>query len=574
MFQKIAPYVPRTLSINSFHNHKDLLRKGSSKVVQINLAETVRFYQFPSSPEQSYPIKLIKLLRRIKGLKRLSFDQNILNKCRFKLSTMMSLRKKVRRIQELTVNEFWTPGLFFRTRLNVWMKSIKNLRKVTFKLEIFRKDVYQKNSFSNRMKSFLKTLKYQNQMKSLKIQLPQEVSFANPIFLQFSKYPQSLQNLQLLFRTQSLYATEVKPPCLSLSCLKNLKTFALKITDDHEIVRHLVDTLPSLPHLKSLGVILPTSFVIPKPNQLYGPHCHDLDSQVFSSLRDLSLTVPSEYLQTPLLAKLNLSNLESLHLSFRLLISSKYKATLSNLSKIKRLKNLKLAITYLIHLEELTKALFESLVDLEMLTSLKIFLVTSDSNRFKDDISSDALPALKKIFQKSARMEKFSLECKELVISLEFFELMEIFSGASASNLKKFKLDTVPFAIGEKKIEALAGFVKSLENVRTLKIPCFDIDSNELLASLVSGIMKSKAMRSICLGKIGWKVKERNFIENIESILEKRGLQILKCELTDDFKKRLGSVGSPLSFEKISKKNPLLKFVGENTWGMFKENNW
>jgi len=455
------------------------------------------------------------------------------------------------------------------------MKYVDRLQKMILKLEILKNYISEENSFSGRMKSFLKALRYQKKMKSLRIQLPQKASFVNPILLQSTKYPQSLLNLQLLFNEKQYQGgSDDKVPGFDLSFFKKLDTFALQITDDHFVISRLMDTLPSLSHLQSLAILLPSSFVLPEASPLFGPHYYNLDSQAFSNLAHLSIRVPRECMKITLFERLNLSNLHSFQLSFSLNSAQKYKEALSNLSKMKHLKTLKLSITYFEQLEELTKHLFENIADLELLTSLRIFLVSptiTPNYRQKGKISSDTLPALAKILQKPIKIQYFSLECRELIISHQFDKLMEIFSGASGKNFTKFKLGTVPFELGEGKIELLERFIEGLENVRALKLLCFDLNSDEVLARLTSAIMKLKEIRSISLGRIGGnKVEEQAFIESLARILEKRGLQSVECEFTDEFNKRIGIFYSPLSFEKISKKNPYFKFVSENLWPIVK----
>ena len=333
---KITPYVPYSLPINSFHNHKDLICKRPSKVIQLKLAETIRVYSFP----KSYPTKLIKLLKSIKGLKRLSLDHShLFKKNEITLPSILLFIKKAKRIQELALYDSWIPVRHFETELAVWMKYIDFLQKMTFKLETLKTEIFQKNSFSSQMKSFINTIRRrQIRMKSLNIQLPKEVSFVNPILLETSKCPKSLKNLQLLCNDKQYEGSCDKFPDFHLNYFKKLDTFALQTNDSHFALSHIFDTLPSLPQLKSLAVFLPFSFVIPEASPLYGPYCYHIDSQAFSNLTHLSLRIPHECMKVTLLERLNLENLQSLQLSFMRIDAQRYQEILSNLSKMKRLK--------------------------------------------------------------------------------------------------------------------------------------------------------------------------------------------------------------------------------------------
>jgi len=180
--RRIAPYVPYSLPINTFSNHKDFLRKGPSKVVQIRLAETLEPYTFPSLPKHSYPTKLPSLLNRVKGSKRLSFNQYVLSNRRFSFSLTIAFIKKTRRIEKLTINDLWVPVFGpFKTQLNLWIKDLCHLQMMIFKLEGSMFLLAHKKSLSNALEAFIKSLRCQNEMKSLTIRLPGGVSWTTPI---------------------------------------------------------------------------------------------------------------------------------------------------------------------------------------------------------------------------------------------------------------------------------------------------------------------------------------------------------------------------------------------------------
>jgi len=333
------------------------------------------------------------------------------------------------------------------------------------------------------------------------------------------------------------------------------------MTDDHAVMSHIMNTLPSLSQLKNLAILLPHSFVDPKASSMNGSDGYSMDSKSFSKLTHLSMKIPQEWTQTSLLERLNLSNLQSLQLSLYLNSPERCQRAALNLSKIKYIKALKLSIAYIDQLQDILKLFFESIAGMELLTSFRINLTPSSLFTAREQIPSDVLTILEKILQKPMKIQDLSLECKELILSHEFRRLIEIF-GASASSFKRLKLDAAPLVLEQENIGPFIRFVEGLEHIRTLKLPCVEIDSNQILTRLTSALVNLKEIRSISLEKIGGeKVGELVYLQSIERILEKRGLQIFDCDMTDDLRKRLESVGAPLSLEKITKKNPFLKSV-------------
>ena len=471
---------------------------------------------------------------------------------------MISFAKSVRRMRKLIIKEAQIKQTSFKTHLPLWLKFILSLKEFILGLAQFTPE--SKRFFKDQINPFFHNLRYQDRMVSLVFQLPTNISFVRSIFLQLHQYPSSLQRLKFSCQEGKLANCVDKNTCnLSpLSSFKKLDTFALQITQDHNVISNLMDILPSLPHLKSLDILLPSSFAVAKSKRKSGQNVYLLNPQVFSKLGHLSLTMIKDYPSK--FATLDLSNLQRFQLSTKQTFLSKEKELFKLLSKMKQLKALDISIANVGQLEAFLKGFFKNMTKLEELTSLKVFF----SSSVIEEISADVLACLKKFFQKAIPIEEFALECQELLISTKLPGFLKIFNE-SAFNLRKFKLKTAPVMVESNYMKPLLQFIEGLEKIQALKLPCLDINSDKRLIRITSTILKLKEIRAVCFGKMGEKINGGVFVENVKKVIEKRGICSFECETSEELKRilKVPFTGS-ISFEKRTTKNPFLKFLSKD----------
>jgi len=235
---RISSYLPRSLSINSLYNQKDFSRKNYSQVMKIKIRTLFKLTNDPSISS-----KLLKLTTRsCKNLRQLTFHDHLTLQTKFNKPKMIYLMKKMKRINHLKLQNYCDPRLPFQISLHLWMKHTRLLNKINyyFQPKSFQARAFpQSKSVQQSMESFIRNLRFQPKMTSLKLLIPEKTHFANKTLLQFAKYPSSLKHLEFHHETYS-QPGRLHIENFSLSSLQKIESFSLQFT------RHLQNRSSSL----------------------------------------------------------------------------------------------------------------------------------------------------------------------------------------------------------------------------------------------------------------------------------------------------------------------------------------
>ena len=109
-------------------------------------------------------------------------------------------------------------------------------------------------------------------------------------------------------------------------------------------------------------------------------------------------------------------------------------------------------------------------------------------------------------------------------------------------------------------------FIKTLSNVKVLKLPGLTVNSNKTLNNIVDVVLKLKKLEIFTFGEINQSVEILIFLKTIERLFCKRGLRKICCKLTgplrQKFYKEMDSFkDAAFDVQKFIQTNPYLEDV-------------
>jgi len=172
--------------------------------------------------------------------------------------------------------------------------------------------------------------------------------------------------------------------------------------------------------------------------------------------------------------------------------------------------------------------------------------------------------SFKNLFSKKVPVKKFKIALNQFRFSHE--GLMNILNslGKSSPGTEKITIDIAKYNIKTKQeISSMLNFISSLKNIRSLKLLGMGVTTKPFFLELVDAVCALKYLRIFYIGEVSAKVTQTTFVNGVEKVLLKYGMEKFICETSADFKKTLAkkTKASPpdIDLEQIRSKNPYLE---------------
>ena len=515
--------------------------------------------------KNSNKTKLLRIFKKAKFVRNLDLGQVYFSDQNFCFSALLLIAKKMSTTPRLSVydskeyqNEL--KGLF--TTLPKYMKHLKSLHyQLSFEslihVQLFH-DGDTEIKLPPKIKFITDFLKYLPRLEGLKMILPSYhyTSYLNHLW-RLGKYPASIQKLSFLFAN-----VDGDVPKISFAHLKNLRHF--EISPNYQsldiLMQNLIHLLLQVSHLESLTISFLDDFYI--------------DASICESLKTLKGLEKLKLHFSSLTHNNNLQLLTSFegcplkYLNMRIKINSNQDIpSITNFLKkntsIETLK-LKLMKPESFGSSKDMDELIYSINNLPKLMNLSLSalpnqyfhdkkpILSNLNNHFKNLLSPLRVPPVK----------QFQISLHQSYISkTDLFPLLESLKGIS-STLEKLQIDAGGFSPrDEVETDTMIEFIRSLRNIRSLRIPSLFVFSKKFFFEFIEAISILKNLRTLFIGEISGNIPASLFLEGIQKIISKHGLRKFSCLSALDFRNYFSSPdASPrLKMSDIRKKNPYLQ---------------
>jgi len=146
----------------------------------------------------------------------------------------------------------------------------------------------------------------------------------------------------------------------------------------------------------------------------------------------------------------------------------------------------------------------------------------------------------KKIFKKPIALESFKVQ----IISLKnrsktFLELLRSLESR-ASNLKELKIDVGKYIPEKEDFDEILNFLESLKKIKELSLGSLEISSRRFFFDFIQTIVKmSSCLRILQIREMTKGMSRHSFIDIVNEVLEKRGIEHFGCPVDLDFIQRI-----------------------------------
>ena len=561
--RKIKSYIPRNIAINSQHTYKDFIKKRH------RLLSNFEFKNYDSGigvrEEQKSKMKryLLKIAKQQKYVGKLDLRRVDISHRGFLFPAMIYFAKRVTNTRRFSLFDRKLEKYHYKGIAEKWPKYIKNMKQLNYafmyqhyhRFSLFNEELPK--PFNGPFPTISSFLKFQSKMKNLELYLHDQDCKELNEYLRFENYPAGLEGLALI-RCQ---AKEIRLNS-SLTRFKNLKTLNLDLVlgSTLESVNTLLKLTPQMIELENLRLSLPPN--VPEGQAL---------SLVFKEMKTLKklkkVVLISAF--TPLkdceefLEVIKDCPIRILKI-WTLVKSDEEIDKITNLlANFKDLETLDIYITHegMVKRPETIERLFKNIDELYLLKRFQIDLHSRENNQAKKKTYLSYKLILNKIFTKKVPLEAFYVGCNQYSISnQDFMDLLDLLKPLSSS-LTKLGISLGEIKSNKIDLEAALETIQGLNNLRSLKLWSLSLASAKCFMGFIETIYTLKYLRSLTIGEVKGTVSKPKYVDGVERILTKRGLQAFMCEISSAFKESLNkkSKACPdINLTEIRKKNPWL----------------
>jgi len=559
--RSIKPLPTRPIHIVSPYSYKDFFRKGY-KVVPVwngRLIDRPSFFS-RDTMEQEMRKKFLKLSKRMKYQSTINFKDCHIRSKNFVPQRATYIGKRISNLNYFSVTDFHALREKQYMLLNSLLRHMKRLRNLEFNLlrdeqppgAILMSNNRQAAQISEKqpkLTPFLKNLKFQNRLDRFHVTCPRARSPIFDRFYQLSSYPSSLKHLSIhggwiIDKAQG-----------SLSHLKNLKSFRLTIMkfSSPQFTRSILQCIPQVPQIEYLDLHMRQD----STPEIAAEVAVLKQLQNLKGLRLAFLCAPAD-LETVLEPFSHHQTLERLTISARIAKEGQMAPVAAFLRNFPRLKLLKIKFINESFFQTKThiNEILSQVEELQELTVLRLSFMTS-ARVNKKGLLAGFKPNFTKLAMKPVQLQVFTFECNQLSNpSKVFIDLIKSLENI-AVNLQKLKIDVGEALPQKVEYPLILKFIHALQNIRVLKLRNLSIPARKFFFDLVELIYPLKYLRRLTLGEFKGTMTPTEFVDVIEKILLKRGLEKFECDASWEFKRELASKRK-LSLEEIMAKNPNL----------------
>ena len=127
-----------------------------------------------------------------------------------------------------------------------------------------------------------------------------------------------------------------------------------------------------------------------------------------------------------------------------------------------------------------------------------------------------------------------------------------------APNLNKLSINIGKIRLNNKEGGDLLDSLKNIKNIRSLKLHGLILSSKLFFANFIGSISRLLLLRSLTFNEISGKIPQGMLADSLKRLLQKRGLQKLCCDISQDLQPLLQESFQPTSIKGIRRRNPSL----------------
>ena len=555
--KKIKPLLKHSIAVRTLDNYHEFLCRRYKGTLHYKFDRSR--LRFSGQRDKETPSRLFRVLQHLKLIKTIDLTLWRMSYNTPNESLITAIIKRTRRAETITIHRFNENDYSFENLSEKWPRYLLGVRKLIYEFKIgysLMRDA-NRSGIPQKIRNSLRNLKSCPKITSIIVKAPHLAKAYSVSFYEFQRYPSKTKHLII----QSKLSTEELNS--SPECLKDLESIqlSLDLKDARDSSINILTNLLDLDHLKEISLN-------------FAGHLGPEIPRIFTKIS-----------QKGILKKLTLSfdyDTKDFHQILKAFKGSKltqfsFKAQTTNsnqlsiiakfLEEFGSLEDLELDISNHYHFREPEnlKLLSQNISKLQALRSLRLSL-RAFGNFYPKDFLPNFAGSLQNLFTKQIKLESFCIKSNQISAAEFLPSLIEIIKPAS-SFLHELEIDLGEYSPDKKSREKISIFMKGLQNVRVLKLVCFEISDKKLLGEIAQAVCSMKDLEVLALGKFcKGTVTKPILFEGLKNILKKRGLRTFEYQRDHQFadilknKKKI----SLLNLKQIMKINPSLEYTPEN----------
>ena len=573
--QKIRPYLPKEVRLDIAFTWPNFIKKGHRRLLKLKIDLYIASSEV-SSKKNAKKALLRKTFQRAKFVRNLDLSQVTLHSRDEFLSIFQYIAKKMSKVSAISIEDSRSIEGNFKGLVTLWPKYMKNLRSLDYEPTVRTLQVAGGYVFGNvnpnilPYQIYLMTdyLKYLKKLEEIRVSTisGNRYGYLDNLWI-FEIYPKSLKKLSICIPDHSFGKQKT-----SLAHLKRLEELEVnfEVNKSVEFINSVMSKISQATQLETLNLRFPRDF------EITGSFCETIKSLTKLQKIKLQLHLRNQKNNLQILNSLRECPLKSLNLKVDM-NSCEEVSLISDLleNKKKDIRVLKLHLSFQETFDdnpsEISR-LVQAIDNLESLTSLYLSaeftfdffgkLESSEMDEPSTNEEDDLLFQFPKLFSKSIPIRKFRISFNQPNISKAgFFALIENLKKIS-HNLEKLEID-VPGYQPQDQSEAdfIVEFLRSLRNIRSLKLLSIDIQLLKFYLGLIETIKTLKLLKTLYLGEISGEIAKPIFFAGVKQILSKYGLRTFDCSVVLNDESEFSDLpeGSyRINLVEVLKKNPFL----------------
>jgi len=369
-------------------------------------------------------------------------------------------------------------------------------------------------------------VKYLPNLKRIRIECPRfrGSSYLDKLW-RFKDYPASIERFKIQYPS---YSQDVLPETF-LASLKKLKELDIKMMTrcSAKLMNSVIDLFYQVPQLESLA------FSFGSKLKFRNSVSEAIKSLTRLKKVKLMFSFDANNNNIKLLESFGDFRLTNLDLSVNHIASIEDFTVITEfLKKQVDLETLKLEIMTegLFKESDQMNGLVKTINSLCRLTSLNLCAESDPFTRQREkaQILSGNNLIFSKLFSKDVPLKEFRLLLGQPSVSKEeFMSLLEALKNC-APFLEKLEIDIGSYEPKDKlEFSMILVFIRSLKNVRSLKLDTLNIFNTEFFSQLIEEIYGLKCLRTLRIGDISGDITRQELVNGVEKLLSKKGLR--KC---------------------------------------------
>jgi len=564
---KIRSYIPRKIVINSQHSYDNLIKKRHRLLPNFIFQSHDAGIGASEQQKKKLKVCVLKIAKQQKHIGKLNLSQLNIIQTPFLLPTMIYFAKRVTNTTQFSLNDRKMEEFGYKGVTEMWPRYVKRMKELSY---FFLELEYVKNFFhpvelpklERPPKTISSYLRFQNRMDGLKIKFLDSSKESKYLdgYLRFKNYPVSIKEL-------SLCRCSIKNfiPNGSLAGFKNLKALELDFSHDcsFKFTDHFYKFIPQMTDLVKLKLSFPNQAVECKIMKSRFEEMKALKK--LQDVRIYSLQGPVDEYEA-LLDVLKSCPIKVFKIWTRVESDEDIDLIANLLTNLKELEILDLSLNHfkMIRKAETIENLCQTIDELPRLKRLYINCHSSKNEYDKKKIYMKYKPIFNKVFNKNIPLEAFSFCCNNYSISNQEFEELIGRLKPLSSNLIKLEIFLGEIKSNQIDLDGLLSTIQGWSNLCSLKLISLSIASAKCLMSFIESVETLKYLRSLKIGEVKGTVTKPKYVDGVERLLVKRGLQKFSCETSSAFDKSLEKKVKncpDIELIEIRKKNPWLLFA-------------